>query len=72
MSGSNGGEGIFPSGLEEVLKLFCFRPTLLSLYVWGNRGTEGPVTCPTSPAGELISGTRASDFYLSSGQKAGL
>lgn len=36
MSGSNGGEGIFPSGLEEVLKLFCLRPTLLSLYVWGN------------------------------------
>lgn len=72
MSGLNGGEDIFPSRLEEVLKLFCLGPTLLSLYMWGNRGTEGPVTCPKSPAGELISGTKASDFYLFSGRKAGL
>lgn len=72
MSGLHGGEDIFPSGVEEVLKLFCFGPTLLSLYMWGNRGTEGPMTCPKSPARELISGTKASDFYLFLGRKAGL
>lgn len=44
VSGSNGGEDIFPSGLEDILGLFGFSPTLLSLYMWGNRGTEGPVT----------------------------